>query len=124
VLGDTGPIKALWAHTDEVSIFGGLGGLEQGWKLVGPRLDWASSQVSATDSHFERDCLVERVDGGFAYTVDIERTTSGAERKVISTRRVTQIYRFLDGCWRIVHRHADLVRQGPPPGAAGLPREP
>ena len=31
VNGDAGPYKQLWSHADDVTIFGGWGGYEQGW---------------------------------------------------------------------------------------------
>jgi hypothetical protein len=44
VRGNAEPLKALFSHRDDVTILGAFGGFEQGWDLVGPRLDWASSQ--------------------------------------------------------------------------------
>ncbi len=113
--GDTGPIKALWAHDGDVSIFGGLGGLEQGWDLVRPRLDWAAARVAGRGGRFVRETLVERVGTEIAYTVDIEKTLAPESEEVISTRRVTQIYLRLGKSWLTVHRHADLsMQQGGP----------
>ena len=36
--------QALYAHTEDVSVFGAFGGWEQGWTNVGPRLAWAAAQ--------------------------------------------------------------------------------
>jgi hypothetical protein len=47
VQGNAKPFKSLWSHGEDVSIFGAFGGFEQGWSLVGARLDWASSASSA-----------------------------------------------------------------------------
>ena len=46
VEGDAEPYKSLWSRRDDVTIFGGWGGYEQGWAEVGPRLDWAASRYS------------------------------------------------------------------------------
>ena len=43
-LGDAEPYKALWAHTEDVSVLGAFGGRNLGWSEVGPRLDFAASQ--------------------------------------------------------------------------------
>src|SRR4029078_3973576 len=40
------PIKSLWSHADDVSLFGAYGGHERGWSEVGPRLTWASTTNS------------------------------------------------------------------------------
>ena len=45
--------KTLWSHSPDVSIFGALGGLERGWTEVGPRLDWVSGPVRASDLRLE-----------------------------------------------------------------------
>ena len=39
--GDSTDLKNLYSHSDDVTVFGGFGGNERGWKEVGPRLDWA-----------------------------------------------------------------------------------
>jgi hypothetical protein len=44
VRGDAGPYKALWSHTEEISIFGAFGGHERGWTVLATRLDWAAAQ--------------------------------------------------------------------------------
>ncbi len=96
----------MWWHGDDVSILGALGGREFGWRAVGPRLDYASTQVQGSDSRIEN--VVTFVDDDVAYTVDfehMERTLGNQTRHRIL--RCTQIYRRIDGEWKIVHRHAD-----------------
>jgi len=44
--GRPAAFKALWSHSDDVSICGAFGGVESGWDKVASRLDWASSQFS------------------------------------------------------------------------------
>ena len=44
--GHPAAFKALWSHSDDVSICGAFGGVESGWDKVASRLDWASSQFS------------------------------------------------------------------------------
>ena len=39
--------RGIWSHNDDVTIFGGYGGLvEPGWQNVEARLSWASKQFS------------------------------------------------------------------------------
>ena len=108
------PFKALWWHGDDVSILGALGGREFGWGEVGPRLDYASTQVQGSDFRIEN--VVTFVDDAVAYTVDfehMERTLGNQTRHRIL--RCTQIYRRIDGEWKIVHRHADDLFDRPSP---------
>jgi ketosteroid isomerase-like protein len=106
VEGRPEPFKELWSPEDDVSIMGAFGAYEKGWADVGPRLDWASSQIGATDRTVEN--LVTVVGTDLAYTVDLEhmeRTVDG--ERIHRVLRCTQIYRLEHGEWRITHRHAD-----------------
>jgi hypothetical protein len=42
--GDATLWKQKALQTDDATIFGAFGGYEKGWKKVGPRYDWATSQ--------------------------------------------------------------------------------
>jgi ketosteroid isomerase-like protein len=104
------PFKALWAHTDDVVIMGGFGGYERGWDQVSARLDWASKGLAATDRSEENIVTVAGEDLG--YTVDLEHMTrhiGGQPRQL--TLRCTQVYRRVNGKWKIVLRHADPLTQ-------------
>ena len=52
------------------------------------------------------------VRGRLAYTVAIERATvlyAGQTAPQPQTLRATMIFRFEEGAWKIVHRHADTM---------------
>jgi hypothetical protein len=34
------PLKRLYSHADDITIFGDFGGLERGWAETEPRLNW------------------------------------------------------------------------------------
>ena len=76
VEGDAEPLKRLWSHRDDVTIFGGWGAYEQGWSAVGSRLDWAAARYS--EGWLDRENLLEGVDANIAYSVDIERSGARA----------------------------------------------
>ena len=42
--GDPEPFKALWSHTDDVSLFGAFGPCKKGWHQVGETTDWVASR--------------------------------------------------------------------------------
>jgi hypothetical protein len=64
-------LKRLYFHADDITIFGGFGGLERGWAETAPRLDWAAAQF-AGGSVEEKDLSVI-VGADLACTVTIER---------------------------------------------------
>ena len=107
--GDPGAFKALWSHSDEVSLFGGHGGvIVVGWDDVSARLDWASSTYR--DGHRSTDNISGHVGEDFAYVVrkeTIEATIGGGATRSKQQLRVTMVFRRDREGWRIVHRHAD-----------------
>ena len=91
VNGDAGPYKQLWSHVDDVTIFGGWGGYEQGWDAVSRRLDWAASRFE--EGHVDICNLTAGSSGDLAYSIDIETNVGlvdGAARRETALR-VTHI---------------------------------
>ena len=107
--GDASEYKALWSHSDKVTLSGGFGGnIETGWVNVSKRLDWAATQFANGTNTIERVSAGD--DGQIGYLVQIEHVkfkvpATGAD----ATRdyRVTMIFRREKGKWAIIHRHAD-----------------
>jgi len=109
VNGRPDAFKALWSHSDDVTLSGGLGGaIAKGWTQVNERLDWVATQyVDGARTHQE---VARYVGEDLAYVVLREtiRFKSPADRtSMIQELRVTQVFRREGGRWRIVHRHAD-----------------
>ena len=107
--------KALWSHSQDVTLAGGFGGtVEKGWPQVSRRLDWAASQFAkATHKHVR---VVTYSSGNLGYVVQLESiryVAPGQQREMSREYRVTMICRREAGGWRIVHRQADsnLTRQ-------------
>ena len=104
-----GPFKALWSHTDDVTLTGGLGGVvERGWDKVAKRLDWASSNYAEGDR--SNEMIGGHVGGDMAYLVRkeiIEAKIGGRSARSRQELRVTMVFRRGADGWRIVHRHAD-----------------
>ena len=72
--GDASGFQALYAHTDDVSIFGGLGGHEIGWDEVGPRMQWAASQFQPHQEEWKPTPIAGGFGSDFGYLVWIEHT--------------------------------------------------
>jgi hypothetical protein len=87
-LGNAAPYKALWAHTEDVSVLGAFGGRNLGWSDVGPRLDFAASQYQ--NGHYDDLAVLASGAGNdMAYIVWLEAVsaTSAAGEAVKTTTR-------------------------------------
>ena len=116
VNGDATGIKRLFSHGEDVTVLGGFGGFEHGWKEVGPRLDWAASHFAG--GSYSQETLSATVGSDVACLVSLERwsyATPQQRQETLLELRVTQAFRREEGDWRLVHRHADplLHKQEP-----------
>jgi hypothetical protein len=96
-----------------VSIFGGFGGLgEAGVDEVGERYLLAARAFLPSGAEASFEYLVKDVRGKIAYTVAIERADvryAGHTEVQPQVLRVTMMFRFERGGWKIIHRHADTM---------------
>ena len=115
--GRAEPLKALWSHSPDVTLFGVSGGRgDHGWDQVGQRLDWASTQYSEGSLTVER--IAAHVDGNLGYVVQREKArfkVPGQSADTTVDIRATWIFRREQAGWRIIHRQADsqMKRAGP-----------
>jgi ketosteroid isomerase-like protein len=110
--GDPEPRLAMWSTNDPVTLLGAVQSAS-GWDEVSRLFHWLGSGFSdCTAYRFE--LLAAGVSGDLAYTVGYEHTTAAWDGTPLDpyTLRVTHVYRREDGEWRIVHRHADSLRNG------------
>lgn len=108
--GDVGPIKALYSHADDATSMYGWGGYEKGWDAISRRWDWAGRQFGG--GTVRHDNVTTIIGGELAYTTDIETfdvTLPGMDAPTQWTNRVTHVFRFEDGSWRLLHRHANRL---------------
>jgi ketosteroid isomerase-like protein len=109
--------KAIWSQTEQATLIGGFGGgVEKGWPGVSKRIDWVATQFSNGTNTIER--LVTRSDGKLGYAIQIERIrfqAPGQTNESSCDYRVTMLFSFESGEWKLVHRHADsqMMRQAP-----------
>ena len=106
---DAEPIKTLWSHADDVTLFGALGGHERGWAAIGSRLSQVA-RMNTGGAHQGADVLATIVGTDLALMVRIEHIAdsgAGAGAGAITHLRVTHSVRCESGGWRIVNRHAD-----------------
>ena len=120
--GDPTLWKQNASHRDDATVLGAFGGYEKGWKDVGPRYDWASSQFKESGAKMKVEYLNTGISGDLAFTVSIERQEEvrlGDQHKPTPRAlRVTQIFRREDGAWKLLHRHADSLLEKKAPSTA------
>jgi SnoaL-like protein len=99
-----------WAHDDGVTIHGGFGGSARDWARIAPGLARAASHLSEGAVTFTP--LGGRVVGDLAYVAGMEESTvrvdGGAPQRM--RMRVTTVLQRIDGRWRCVHRHGEIVQ--------------
>jgi ketosteroid isomerase-like protein len=108
VQGQPASFQALWSRAGDVTLCGGFGGVERGWKNVTERLSWVSKTFSGGTR--TREEIGRMVAGDFAYLVQNEviRSRLGSQAELSTVElRATMVFRREPEGWRIVHRHAD-----------------
>jgi ketosteroid isomerase-like protein len=108
--GDTSDIKALYTRRDDATSFYGWGGYEKGFDAVSKRWDWAGRQFKGGTVSYRNVTTV--VTAELAYATDIESfkvRVDGMDQPTEWSNRVTHIFRFEEGEWRLVHRHANRL---------------
>src|SRR5580704_14231923 len=107
--GNPQPFKDICSHADDVTIVGGMGGVEKGWARVEKRYEWASSKFSSdNDSEPQSEIVSLVATPDMAYAVEIERSTvrmAGSSELQQLALRVTTVFRREDGQWKVAHRH-------------------
>ena len=108
--GDTTAIRTLYSHCSEATSFYGWGGYEKGWEAVAQRWDWAGEQFKGGSVSYEPVTSV--VTPRLAFTTYIETfkvRMTGMDAPTQWSNRVTHVFRFEGGEWRLLHRHANRL---------------
>jgi ketosteroid isomerase-like protein len=112
VEGDAGPLLDLSVTADPATIYPPTGAVVHGAEEVnsGNRRD-AGAFTSGAQNRFE--ILHSGADGDLGYWTGLQRSRvhlDGREDPVEMSLRVTELFRRVDGEWRLFHRHADLAK--------------
>jgi ketosteroid isomerase-like protein len=111
IKGDPEPYKAVFSHTDDVSLANPFDPAAQGWADAAETMEracalWAEGEVVGFDR------VAQLVTPGLAYVMEIERYRAkigGSDEISTVDLRVTSILRPENGTWKVVHRHADPI---------------
>ena len=105
IVGDV--TKAVWSHSNDVTIFGGYGGfVEPGWNNVETRLVAAAKM--AEDGSYSYKPIKISITGDSAYILQTEQYVFPG-KPVIDIRATIICQKEPDG-WRIVHRHGEITK--------------
>ncbi len=111
VTGDPGPIHALYADRDDVTLGNPFGPFVRGRQAVVEAT--AAAAARYRDGELGAFELVARHEAdGLGCVVETERFSArlgGSDEVSEVSLRVTSVYRRDDTGWRLVHRHADPI---------------
>lgn len=120
--GNPEPAKAIFSHSEDVSLANPWGPPTVGWEQVSAALDSAAARFK--DGRVTgADRLTNHITSDLAAFLDIEHweaKVGGREEISPFDLRVTSIYRHEGDTWALVHRHADPITK-PRPHDATLP---
>ena len=106
--GHSEPFLALWSHTPDVTVMAAVGDYQSGFKDISGLLSHVSKSLNWDT--WSTESLATGVGEDLAFTVELEtmtRTLDGNEE--VMTLRATQVYRRVDGEWKVIHRHGDVL---------------
>ena len=105
--GDAAPRRALWSHTDPVTLFGAEMS-RRGWTQLEPAFEGLAASFTGSVS-CEYEVLAADASGDLGYVVAIEHSVASRHGRppVEYALRVTTVFRREDGAWKVVHRHGD-----------------
>lgn len=105
--GGGSSMDAVWGHGNDVTALHPIGGRNEGWDETRTAFEQVGSVASGGQVRL-RDQLIQ-VGTDLAYEVGIEEgEITLAGEQVSLEHRVTNIYRRIDGEWKMVHHHTDL----------------
>jgi ketosteroid isomerase-like protein len=117
-IGDSAPIKALYAHHDDVLLANPYGGAKRGWAAVSQTLDSAASNFrDGKPVRFDEISRYSCADLVTLFEVEHWEAKVGTRDELTPfDLRVTTTFRSEGGEWRIVSRHADNLTTPHPDG--------
>jgi ketosteroid isomerase-like protein len=110
--GDAKPLNEILAREDPATFFSPRGDVITGAAAVAARYDADAATFSRGGTNrFEILQSAASGDVGWWTGYQIaEARIRGKDAPVPMKLRVTEAFRFSDGAWRLVHRHAELVK--------------
>lgn len=107
--GDAGPLLGISVDTDPATIYPPTGVVVVGADAVNAG-NAAGAKTFAPGAENRFDILHSGSDGDLAYWTGVQRSTvvlKAQPEPVEMTLRITELFRRVDGQWKLFHRHAD-----------------
>ena len=108
VRGDAGPLLEIAARVDPATFFSPKGDATQGAAALRERYA-RDAKTFGSDGTTELEVLQSGRSGNLAFFSGLQHAQIGADKSKM-TLRVTEVYRFEDGGFKLVHRHADAFK--------------
>jgi len=111
--GDAGPLLAVSVDTDPATIYPPSGAVVVGADAVNAG-NTAGAGTFAPGAENRFDILHSGSDGDLGYWTGVQRSTVVLKDKpepVTMNLRVTELFRRVDGEWKLFHRHADPLQE-------------
>ncbi|MCA0294488.1 MAG: DUF4440 domain-containing protein [Actinobacteria bacterium] len=113
VEGDAGPLLGVSVDTDPATIYAPTGAVVVGAKIVNAgNTAGAATFAPGAENRFE--ILHSGSDGDLGYWTGIQRSKVVFKDKpepVTMNLRITELFRRVDGEWKLFHRHSDLLQE-------------
>jgi NAD(P)H-dependent FMN reductase/ketosteroid isomerase-like protein len=110
VNGDAAPLDTLVTANDPATFFHPMGDRVEGAKAVQQRYD-ADVKSFAKGGSSRLEVLQQEASGDLAFWTGLQHADAIlGGKKVPMTLRVTEIFRFEHGGWKLVHRHGDMPK--------------
>jgi NAD(P)H-dependent FMN reductase/ketosteroid isomerase-like protein len=109
VNGEAAPLDQILTHSDPATFFSPSGYAEQGADAVAERYD-TDARSFAPSGKSRLEVLQATASGDLAFWTGFQHATAhfaGKPEPASMKLRVTEVFRFEDGGWKLAHRHAE-----------------
>ncbi len=116
VCGDAAPLETILPRTGDGTFFPPNGGSVHGAKEVAARYS-ADARSFAPGGTSELDVLQSGAVGDIAFWTGFQDAAAhlpGRKETTHMKLRITEVFRFQEGGWKVVHRHADPAAETAP----------
>lgn len=113
VEGDAGPLLAVSVDADPATIYPPSGAVVEGVQAVNAG-NSAGAATFGPEAENRFDILHSGSDGDLGYWTGVQRSIIVLKDKpetVAMNLRITELFRRVDGEWKLFHRHADMLQQ-------------
>lgn len=113
VNGDFGLLEKVSTHTSPATIFGPQGNTVEGAERVNA-VNAEGAKLFKPGSKNAFETLHTAVADTLAYWVGVQRSVvqmKGKDEGIPMNLRLTEIFRLEDDGWKLIHRHADMLKE-------------